>query len=98
MEDDDDIIISFLRAALVDQLVLQRIMSEEEKRVQDAEAARNDYDREIVNWIEFKVPWTKLHSKIEFNLRPNRTRIDAHDDSWRISRKALVEYLMEENG
>ena len=49
-------------------------MSEEEKRQQDAEAAKDEFKRVIENLIESKVPWTKLFNKTELNQGRNETK------------------------
>ena len=76
MEEDNDEIFSFVRTAPVDQPGLKNRISEEERRKQDTETEKNVFGRVIPNWIEHKVPWTKLFNKRELNQRPNETRID----------------------
>ena len=71
---------------------------EEEKRVQDAKADRNYHDRVLGNWKEHKVLCTKFYSKIELNLRSNKTRTYVHDNLLGMSLEAFVERLMENIG
>ena len=98
MEKDDDNRFSFVRKAPVDQSALEKIISEEEGWVKDVEAAKHDHDRTISNWIECKVPWTRIFTKRELNLRPNEIRVDVHNNLWEISMETLLEHLIEESG
>ena len=73
-------------------------MSEEERREQDTEAAKDEFERVIENLIESKVPWTKLFNKTELNQGRNETKMDAYENLWGINTKTLIEHLIEENG
>ena len=81
----------------MDQPALENRMSEEERRVQDAEVPKIDHDRSLSNWMEYKVPWTKIFTKRELNLRPSETIINACDNLWGINIKTLMEHLIEED-
>ena len=51
-----------------------------------------------MNWIESKVPQSKIYNKRELNLKHNETRIDVYDKLWRTNTKTLMDHLIEENG
>ena len=70
---------AFVRSIPDDAPSTNRGISESEKRSLDATVTRSEHERVSTNWIECKVPWSKLYKKRGLNLQPNKNTTDTCD-------------------
>ena len=64
----------------------------QKKRSSNALATRSEYEKVSTNWIESKVPQSKIYNKRELNLKPNEIAIDMCDHSWGTNSKTLMDF------
>ena len=97
IDGDDGNVFIFVISTHVDTPALDNRISEEQIRSLDAAATRSEHDREVANWIEHNVLWSKIHDERELNLMTNEIKKYAYGNLWRLSMKTLKDHLMEEN-
>ena len=67
------------------QPALVNRVSEAEKRTQDTQSAKNEFDRVIANWCDYKVPWKELFTEKELNWMPGQTKTDVCNNLWGVA-------------
>ena len=86
MEDaDEDRFVMRRNVTVEQQPALVNRVSEAEKRTQDTQSAKNEFDGVIVNWCDYKVPWKELFTEKELNWIPGQTKIDVYNNLWGVA-------------
>ena len=96
-ESDTSVRLVFTKSAPNDSSNSNRNVSEAQKRINNGEAADENFERLASNWIEFKPKHNRMCSIKELNWH-NNEKLCLHNNLWGINMKVLTDFMIEESG